>query len=106
MNEPVARQRGYLASTAAVSATGTPSAGSNERLPPSRVQTSRLPSSWSRRAVVLGSEQVAHREAPVRPPAIRYLGDLGFGRKVVQAVGSLDRASEREVAREEDIGPI
>jgi hypothetical protein len=54
--------------------------------------------SRSRLSVVLRGEQVADGEAPIGPPAIRHLGDLGFGREVVEAVGPLDRVSEREIA--------
>ena len=56
--------------------------------------------------VVFGREQVAHCEAPVRPPAIRHLGHFVLGRKVIEAVRSLDRAPEREVAREKDVGSV
>ncbi len=46
----------------------------------------------SRTSVVLGREQVAHREAPVRSPAIGDLRQLVLRRDVVERVGSLDRA--------------
>src|SRR6187401_2742610 len=60
----------------------------------------------SRSPVVLRREHVAHREAPIRPPAIRDLSHFVFAGKVVEAVRPLDRASEREVAREEDVRPV
>src|SRR6185436_12305217 len=55
---------------------------------------------------VLRREEVAHGEAPIRPPAVRELAQLGLGRNVVESVESLDRAPQRDVAREEDVGPI
>jgi hypothetical protein len=51
-----------------------------------------------RMRVVLGREQVAHGEATAGSQAVRHLSDFDFGRKVIQAVGPLDRASEREPA--------
>src|SRR4051794_19546471 len=56
--------------------------------------------------VVFGCEQVAHCKAPIRPPAVRHLSYLVLGGKVVEAVRPLDRATEREVAREEHVGPV
>src|SRR6476469_2072672 len=50
---------------------------------------------------VLRREEVAHGEAPIRPPAVRELAQLGLGRNVVESVESLDRAPQRDVAREE-----
>src|SRR4249919_3797320 len=56
--------------------------------------------------VVFGREQVAHGEAPIWPPAIRHLSHFLFGRKLIEAIRSLDRASEREVAGQKDIGTL
>jgi hypothetical protein len=57
-------------------------------------------------AVVFGREDVAHCKTPIRPPAIRHLSYFVVGRKVVEAVRSLHRASKREVAREKVVRPI
>ena len=66
----------------------------------------RSPEFISSSLLVFGREQVAHGKAPIRPPAIRHLSHFVFGRKVVEAVRSLDRAPEREVAGEKDVGPV
>src|SRR4029079_8146770 len=60
----------------------------------------------SRLSVVLVGEQIAHREAPIGAPAVRNLSHLVVSRRLVEAVRSLDRAPEREVARKKDVRPI
>ena len=49
-----------------------------------------------RSLVVLGREQVAHREAPIGPPAAPRSHHLVLGRKVVESVGALTRAAARD----------
>jgi hypothetical protein len=56
--------------------------------------------------VVLGREQVADCEAPIRSPAFRELEQLVVRRGMVEAVRALDCSPEREVARQEHVGSV
>src|SRR5204863_6956164 len=60
----------------------------------------------ARSCVVLRREEIAHREAPVRAPTVRKLDELVLGRNVVEAVDALNRAPQRDVAGEVDVGAV
>ena len=60
----------------------------------------------SRSTAVLRRKQVAHRQAPVGSPTIRQPHHFVFRRDVVEPVGPLDGAAERDVPREEDVGAV
>src|SRR5579863_7101630 len=53
-----------------------------------------------------GREQVADRETAIRPPALGYLEHLVLGWEVVESVGALHCPAEREIAREQHVGPV